>query len=131
MERSGEFTIDVIAQPEVKLGQILAVVDEELAKLAKDGIKQDELDRAKNQLETSTADALDSLSEKAQRLSSYEAFLGEPDSFERDLARYRAATPASVVDAAKRRLGRGRVVMSIVPKGQMDAAVVNHVGGAK
>jgi len=117
----------------VKLGQILAVVDEELARVQKDGIKDDELARAKTQIEAETADALDSLNEKAGRLANYEAYLGEPDSFERDLARYRAASPASVVDVMKRRLGKGRVVMSIVPKGKMDLAVINAVkqGGAE
>ena len=133
MERAGEFQCEIIAQPDVKLTQILVVVDEEINKLKDGGIKEDELQRAKNQIETQTADALDSLSEQASRLSSYEAFLGEPDSFERDLGRYRAATPASVVDVIKRRLGKGRVVMSIVPKGKMELAVMNHskAGGAK
>ncbi len=127
MERTGEFVVEVIAQPDVKLSRILAVVDEELAKLEKDGIKDDELARAKTQIETSTADALDSLNEKASRISTYEAYFGQPDGFERDLARYRAATPASIVDVVKRRLGKGRVVMSIVPKGHLDLAVINPV----
>ena len=131
LERAGQMTIEIIAQPDVKLGQILTVVDEELKRLVDGGIKPDELMRAKNQIETQTADALDSLSEKAARLSSYEAALGEPDSFERDLARYRAATPQSVVDAVKRHMGKGRVVMSIVPKGRLDLAVVNAARGAE
>ncbi|HEY4222790.1 MAG TPA: pitrilysin family protein [Myxococcota bacterium] len=133
-ERTGEFSITILAQPDVPLPKILAVVDEELKKLAQDGIQEDELQRAKNQFETSTADVLDSLQAKAAALSSYQAFLGEPDAFERDLSRYRLASPASVVDVVKRRLGKGRVVMSIVPKGRSDLAVINavkSVGGAE
>lgn len=134
MQQAGQLEIEVIAQPGVNLRQILTVVDEELARLVKDGINDAELTRAKNQVETQVADSLDSLSGKAGKLSAYEAFLGEPDAFERDLARYRAATPASVVDVAKRRLGKGRVVMSVVPKGKLDLAVINPVrvsGGAQ
>ena len=132
MERAGKFEISIIGQPEVKLGQLLKVVDEELKKLVDGGVQPAELDRARAQIESASANALDSLNEKASRLSSYEAALGQPDSFEKDLARYRAATPQSVVDVVKRRLGKGRVVMSIVPKGRMDLAVINPnvAGGA-
>ena len=131
MQIAGELQIEIIAQPGVSLVQIMRVVDEELAALVKDGVRDDELARAKNQVETATADSLDSLGGKAGKLSAFETYLGEPDAFERDLARYRAATPASLADVAKRRLGKGRVVMSVVPKGRLDLAVINAPRGAK
>jgi zinc protease len=128
-ERAGTFTIDVIAQPDVPLQKILAVIDEELRTLERDGPSDAEVARARAKIETGVADALDSLSDKAGRLSLYEAFLGEPDSFERDLTRYRSITPAAVKDVTRRQLGKGRVVMSIVPAGQVKLAVVN--GGTR
>jgi zinc protease len=131
MERAGQFEIDVIPHPDVKLSRVLDIVDEELEKIAREGIRDDELQRARNQVEMSVADALDSLSRKAQRLASYEAFLGQPDSFERDLVRYRTATGPAVVDVIRRRLGRGRVVMSVVPAGRLDLAVINPSTRAK
>jgi zinc protease len=127
MQQAGELHIEIIAQPGVNLRQILIVVDEELARLTEGGVREDELARAKNKIETQIADELDSLGGKAGKLSAYETYLGEPDAFERDLARYRAATAASVVDVAKRRLGKGRVVMSTVPKGKLDLAIINPV----
>lgn len=127
MALAGELHIDIIAQPGVNLRQLLLVVDEELARLKDEGISDEELARAKNKIETQTADALDSLGGKAGKLSAYETFLAEPDAFERDLARYRAATAASVVDVAKRRLTRGRVVLSTVPTGKLELAVINPV----
>jgi zinc protease len=127
MQQAGELHIEIIAQPGVNLRQILIVVDEELARLKDTGLKDEELARAKNHIETQTADALDSLGGKAGKLSAYETYLGEPDAFERDLARYRAATPASIVDVAKRRLGKGRIVLSTVPKGKVDLAIINPV----
>lgn len=128
MQQAGELHIEVIAQPGVNLRQIMIVVDEELARLREGGVKEDELTRAKNQIETQIADQLDSLGGKAGKLSAYQTYLGEPDAFERDLARYRAATPASIVDVAQRRLGKGRVVMSTVPKGKVDLAIINPIG---
>jgi zinc protease len=130
MQIAGEMHIEVVAQPGIALPQILRVIDEELAILVKNGVRDDELARAKNQIETATADSLDSLGGKAAKLSAYETYLGEPDAFERDLARYRAATPASVADVAQRRLTKGRVVLSVVPNGRLDLAVINPSRGA-
>lgn len=130
MERSGSFVIEVIAQPGVRLPDVLAVVDEELMKLVRDGVRDDELTRAKNGVERSVADALDSLASKGNRLATYEAFWGQPDSFERDLARYRSITPSDVVDVVARRLGRGRVLMSVMPAGQRSLAVINPSASA-
>ena len=131
MQLAGLLQIEIIAQPGVTLPQIIKVVDEELATLRRDGVRADELTRAKNQIETATADALDSLGGKAGKLSAYQTLLGEPDAFERDLARYRAATAVSLVEVANRRLGKGRVVLSVVPKGRLDLAVINPGRGAK
>ncbi len=131
MERAGTFNITVLANPGGDLNAIARVVDEELAKLKAGGITAEELDRARAGIETDMANALDSLGDKAQRLAAYTAAWGEPDGFERDLKRYRAATPQSVLDVAKRRLGVGRVVVSAVPPGQSSLAVVSPIGGGK
>jgi zinc protease len=136
MQQAGELHVEVVAQPGVNLRQILIVVDEELERLRDKGVNDDELARAKNQIETQIADELDSLGGKAGKLSAYQTYLGEPDAFERDLARYRATTAAAIVDVAKRRVGKGRVVMSTVPKGKLDLAIINPVtrastGGAQ
>jgi zinc protease len=125
MTRAGELHIEVVALPEQRLEAIVAVIDEELARLVRDGVSEAELRRARAGAEMTLLDDLDGLSSKALRLSSYQAALDEPDAFERDLARYRSVTAQHVVDVVKRRLGRGRVVMSVVPKGRLDLAVVS------
>lgn len=130
MERAGTFTIVVLANPGGDLNAIARVVDEELARLKAGGITAAELDRARAGIEADAAAGLDSLSMKAMSMAEYTAAWGQPDSFERDLKRYRDATPQSVTDVAKRRLGKGRVVLSALPPGQMPLAVVNPIGGA-
>ena len=130
MERAGSFNVIVLANPGGDLGAIARVVDEELAKLKAGGVTAAEIERARAGVEAGVADALDSLGEKAQRLAQYTAAWGQADGFERDLKRYRDATPASVTDVAKRRLGKGRVVVSVVPPGQTSLAVKSPIGGA-
>ncbi|MCC7072468.1 MAG: insulinase family protein [Deltaproteobacteria bacterium] len=131
MERAGSFNVIVLANPGGDLGAIARVVDEELAKLKAGGVTAAELERARAGVEAGMADALDSLGEKAQRLAQYTAAWGQPDGFERDLKRYRDATAPAVTDVAKRRLGKGRVVVSVVPPGQTSLAVTSPIGGAR
>jgi zinc protease len=131
MERAGTFTIMVTANPGGDLNAIARVVDEELARLKKDGVSAAELERARVGIETAMANSLDSLGMKAQSLAEYTVAWGQPDGFERDLKRYRDVTQQSVVDVARRRLGKGRVVLSALPPGQAQLAVVNPIGGGK
>jgi zinc protease len=131
MERAGAFSVEVIAMPDVPLQRIVTVIDEEIAHLARSGPEPAEVARTQAKMETAFADALDGLGSKAMRLSAYEAVLGTPDAFERDLSRYRAAKPEGVRDVVRRRLGRGRVVMSLVPMGRVDQAARNASGGAR
>jgi zinc protease len=133
MERTGTYTIDIIGNPGVPLPKILAAVDDELAKMKQSGPTDAELNAGRNHIISQIYEDLDSLAGTASRLSSYEVAWGNPDGFERDLARYRSATSTSVADTAKRLLGKGRLVLSAVPKGQSSLAVVNPVkaGGAE
>jgi zinc protease len=60
---------------------------------------------------------------KGDQLNAYNVFLGEPGSFERDLERYRRATPAALRDAAARWFALGRVALSVVPHGRSELAL--------
>jgi zinc protease len=134
-ERAGQFNVEVLAFPGTKLSDVARVVDEEIARVLRDGPTEAELARAKTVNEAHTFDALDSLSAKAERISAYAMLLGDPDSFARDLARYQKLTVDDVKAAGKRTLTRGRLVLSVVPKGHLELAVVNPIlpsfGGAR
>jgi zinc protease len=61
---------------------------------------------------------------KSDQLNAYNVIKGDPGYFEQDLERYRAATPASVRDAARRFLrGDRRVAMSVVPREKTSLAL--------
>ena len=134
-DRAGQFQVDVLALPGKKLSDIARIVDEEVARLVREGPSVAELARVQAVIESHQIESLDSLSAKAAQLSQYAMLVGDADWFEEDLARWRAVTPADVQRVGKKTLGRGRVVLSVVPNGQLDKAVLNPVlpalGGAR
>ncbi len=134
-ERGSEFSIEVLAFPGTKLSTIVRIVDEEIARLKRDGPTDAELTRARTVAEASMVRSLDSLSGRASRMALWQMLTGDADWAERDLDRYRAATSASIKDAATKTLGQGRLVMSVVPIGQRTLGVTNKVlpafGGAR
>ena len=94
----------------------------EIERVVRDGITDRELERSRNGIETSFYDALQDIGAKADHLAFYSARAGNPDYFQEDLTRYRAAAPSDVQEAAARWLTKGRVVMSVVPTGKADLA---------
>jgi predicted Zn-dependent peptidase len=110
------FAVEAIARPGVALADLEKAMLAEVDRLVAGGVTQAELDRAKNQYETSFVARLQSLQSRASSLATYESSLGEPDSAQRDLDRYLAATPATVHAAVEKALGvPGRVVIHVVP----------------
>lgn len=111
------FHVDVSARPGADLDQINKAVDEELALLVKDGPKPEELDERKAAVELSMLSRLQSLGRVADKLNEYEYVWGEPNSFKRDLDRYRNATPAAVQSWAAKVLNPdARLVMRVLPE---------------
>jgi zinc protease len=121
------FQIVATAAPGRSLADVEAAIAREVATLAADGPTADEMDRALAQAEAHFIYRLQTVGGfggKSDQLNAYNVFLGEPDYFDRDLERYRTATPASLRQAAADWLaGRGRVVLSVVPRGRSDAAL--------
>ena len=112
----GLFTITVLGVPGVDLGHLEALVDEELARVKKDGVAAAELERRKTGREVGTLSQLQSVARKADLLNHYEFVWGEPNSFARDLQRYRAVTPEQVKAIAESVLLPGaRAIVQVVP----------------
>jgi len=125
--RAGQFAIEVTAFPGTALSDVVGVVDEEVARLVAAGPTPDELERAKVTVEARLLDELDSLAAKAERASLYHLVFGDPDGMDRDLARTRDTTAVGVAAAGRRTLGPGRLVLSVVPDGQLPLAVTSPV----
>lgn len=113
----GMFQIAVLAKPDADLAKVEAMVDEELARLVKDGPTAEELDRNKATIEMATLSGLQSIDRKADRMNEYEYYWGEPNSFKRDLDRFRNATPAKVREWSKETIKQdARVIVRVLPE---------------
>ncbi|MBP1635296.1 MAG: protease3, partial [Acidobacteria bacterium] len=126
-ELSGFFQVVATASPGHALGELDAVVQEEIARLAAEGPDADELERGHAQAEAQFVFRLQTVGGfggKSDQLNQYNVFLRDPAFLLRDLERYRRATAEGVREAAERVLVKApRVALSVVPKGRVDLAL--------
>jgi predicted Zn-dependent peptidase len=114
---SSRFIIQVYAKPDADLARVEEAVDEEIARLVKEGPTTEELEARKAAIELATLTRLQSLREKADQMNEYEYYWGEPNAFRRDLDRFRHATPEGVKAWAARTLtANSRVIMRVLPE---------------
>lgn len=112
---------DVTARPEVSPEQLEAAVEAEIATLLDDGVKQIEVDRAVALIETDMMTALQSASERADRLSMFATYFGRPDLLNEETDRYRAVTVDQVNEFVRERLvEENRASLLYVPSTKTD-----------
>jgi zinc protease len=121
--QDGDFTIYATARPGHSLPELQALIDAELKRLMEEGPSARELEQAQNATEASFLNRLEQVGSKADQLNSYYYFVGTPDYFQQDLARYRGVTAADIQRAARQYLDGKRVVLSIVPQGKTEMAI--------
>ncbi len=90
------FELEVTAKPNVKLEDLEKAIDVELDKIRAEGVSSAEVVRARNVTETALVRGLQRTNGVANRLNYYNFYVGTPDYFSQDLARYDVATPADV-----------------------------------
>jgi zinc protease len=119
----GDFVVYATARPGHSLPELQASIDAEVRKLMEQGPTQRELEQAQNATESSFLNRLEQVGAKADQLNSYYYFVGTPDYFQQDLARYRAVTAADIQRVTRQYLSGHRVVLSIVPQGKTEMAI--------
>lgn len=130
-ELGSTFRIDVHTKPEADLDVVEKAIDEEVARLIKDGPKPEELEQRKAEYELRMLSGLQSVEAKADQLNEYDYIWGEPNSFKRDLDRYRSATVDGVRQWAEKVLTpNARVIMRVLPEKVEQAAGATEQGGA-
>lgn len=116
-ELAGEFDIVATAKPGHTADELLAVIDEELAKVRKEGITEAELTRVKASLNSDNIFELEKGSNRADRLNGYNHYTGDPNFLAKDIARYALTTTAKVNESARTWLkDRERVVAVVTVK---------------
>ena len=135
-----KFTIEATAKPGHTAEEIEAAVNEELRRFADTGPNASELERARNTIETQIITGLETLGGfggKADRLNSYEHYLGTPDYLRQDIERYRTASAQTIKAFAAQYLQPARrVVLFAIPgekklAGDPPAAQTPPAGGAQ
>jgi zinc protease len=119
----GYFRVDVTPRPGQDPSKVMRMVDEEIARLIRDGVEARELARAQNTFRAQFLDDLASVLGKALQLSSYNYFAGTPDYVQEDAARYDRVTAADVQRVAREYVGLPKVILTVVPEGKTSLMV--------
>jgi zinc protease len=81
--------------------EALAVIERELSAIAAEGVRDSELQKAKNRLELAFLHGLETASGSAEQVGFFETVLGDPSRVFSQLEAYRAATAADLVRVAR------------------------------
>lgn len=126
-EIAGFFQIVATAAPGRTLADVEAAVVRELRAFADEGPTAVEMERGLAQAEAHFVFRLQTVGGfggKSDQLNAYNVFVGDPGFFDRDLARYQAATPEGIRRAAAAWLRPDAAVsLSVVPRGRVDLAL--------
>jgi zinc protease len=126
-EVAGFVQVAATAAPGRTLAELERAMVDEINRLASEGPSEDEIERGLVQAEAQFMFRLQTIGGfggKSDQLNAYNTFIGDPDFFTRDLMRYRDVTRESLRLAVARHLtNRGRVVLSIVPRGKTVLAM--------
>jgi zinc protease len=120
------FLVVATPRPGVPVETLERTLDEELARLAKAPPAREELERAKNKLESGAVFSLEPVGGfggRAATLANYQLRAGDPGYLDDDLARYRAITGEDVSAAAREFLRKDRrVVLTVTPRAEAPGA---------
>ena len=114
------FELTATAKPGVKPEDLEKAINAVIEKLATEGPTAEEVERARNVTQTALIRGLQQTNGVANRLNYYNHFLGTPDYFAHDLARFDAVKPADVKRVAQTIFKKdARVVVYAVPGKKM------------
>ena len=122
------FQVVATAAPGRSLDEVKRAIDAEIRLLLDEGPTVQEMERCLAQAETHFVFRLQTVGGfggKGDQLNAYNVFLDDPGFFDRDLARYRNASPGSLQTAARQCFTRGHVALSVVPRGRAGMALAD------
>jgi predicted Zn-dependent peptidase len=120
--------VDVTARPGVSAEHLEAEVTGEMDRLQRGGVSAAEVERAAALIETGYAAGLQEASGRADRLSQFATYFGDPGLINAQMDRYRAVTAAQVTAFAREWLAQdNRVALLYVPRD--PAAATEELAG--
>lgn len=113
---------DVTARPEIPVAQLEEEVEREVDLMHREGVSKPELERAIALIETDLVASLQSAGDRADRLSMFATYFGQPDFINDQLGRYRAVTVDDVNEFASSRLGENnRASLLYLPRESVES----------
>jgi zinc protease len=100
----GLLMVLAIANQGVDADRLIALVDEEIGRIARDGVTEEELRRARNQARAGAVLGRQTVMGRAETLQWHNHFLGDPGAYRTEMERMMAVTATEVRDAARRYL---------------------------
>ena len=117
-EIGSQFGVIVTAKPGQDLSHIQAVVDEEMARLLRDGPTADELERARTVIGAGLvrgAERIGGFGGKSDLLAESQVFHGDPGAWKVSYDRILTATPANLTAAGRAWLSDGSYTLDVLP----------------
>ena len=122
--------LDVTARPETSAAQLEEEVELEVERLYSDGVSEAEVRRAASLIETDLAASLQSAGQRADRLSMFATFFGEPDLINEQADRYSSVTTEQVNEIITQRFGdNNRASLVYVPREGIESEHVLAAAG--
>jgi predicted Zn-dependent peptidase len=113
----------VTARPESDAATVEGLFDEELRRMTREPVTDDELSRALALIESAELSALSRMDEVADRLSMYATYFDRPELINEQLARYQSVDAGAVRDVCTEVFaGDARAVLTYVPRAGEAAA---------
>ena len=108
--------LDVTGRPDVTGETIEAAVGDVVDSMRSDGVTRDEVERAVALVETAFVTSMQSAGERADKLSMFATYFGDPSLINEQVDRYRAVTAEQVTELARKQLGEdNRASLLYVP----------------
>jgi zinc protease len=122
--------VDVTARPETSAAQLEEEVEREIDRLHDEGVSEVEVRRAISLIETDLTSSLQSAGERADRLSMFATYFGDPALINEQADRYRAVTTEQVNGIVSERLGENnRASLIYVPKEGVESERILAAAG--
>ncbi len=124
-EIAGQFIVDVIAAAGHSLDEVEAATDAEIARIWQDPPTDEELQRARNRLESSHFRQLARIGGfggRADVLNYYNVFYGDPNMINTGLEKYLSVERDDILRVGRRVLDQRQVRMRVLPENPLQAA---------
>ena len=125
-EIAGEFHIQATANPGHTLQEIETSIEVELEKIRSNPPSENELQRAKNRIETGHIQQLESIGGfggRADQLNFYNVFAGNPDMINSDIDRYLKVDSQDIPNVASSIFTNNKVTLSVMPEKPMSSSI--------